>query len=609
MKNVKENQIGYNKTFRKNKWFFSFGAVGHDMVYSLVVSYLLTYIQFGFRLSVQQYFIISLFIGVLGRIWDAITDPIMGLIIQKCHFKLGKYRPWIFIGAILTGMLTVFLFNTNLEGWSFVAYIIVMNLLWETAYTINDISYWALLPSLSSETKDRNLVSTLTLFFAGVGGGLIQGLITIFQTGNILESYSILSVVSAVAIIFTQGLTAFLVKERPTVDISSRTTVNFKTMIKTIFSNKQLLYSALAMGLYVIGNGLFVSLLYNIYYIEIGYNGDIVIVLVGFAIFSTLCQFIFPSLSKVMTRNKILTLAVICSVIGYSLFLLLGWVNFLPFNLFTVSISGLFIYSGNSLIYLISVIQITNCVEYNEYITGERDEAIISTVRPFVVKFSTAIKYGLTSLILIISGVFTLSQNISMIEVQKSYFNKISDYKSMSKFEIQQYYLSKIKEYSIELSSIDDEEMFDQRIKEIDLLLVEDDILSNYKLEAEYIITCSKMYLIENNKNIGQIIDVDIDKLEPTKNYSLSIIGSHINENGDKIRYNIGNVCFKDVSTLKERISLRVLSTVFPIICLIGNWVVQVKFYIIDEKYYDRIIKELKNRNNLNLVDESKEGN
>lgn len=608
MESVKENQIGYKKTFKKNKWFFSFGAVGHDMVYSLVVSYLLTYIQFGFRLSVQQYFIISLFIGVLGRIWDAITDPIMGLIIQKCHFKLGKYRPWIFIGAVLTGMLTVFLFNTRLEGWSFVVYIIVMNLLWETAYTINDISYWALLPSLSSETKDRNLVSTLTLFFAGVGGGLIQGLITIFQTGNILESYSILSVVSAVAIIFTQGLTAFLVKEKPTVDIS-KTPVNFKSMIKTIFSNKQLLYSALAMGLYVIGNGLFVSLLYNIYYIEIGYNGDIVIVLVGFAIFSTLCQFIFPSLSKVMTRNKILTLAVICSVTGYSLFLLLGWTSFLPFNLITISISGLFIYSGNSLIYLISVIQITNCVEYNEYITGERDEAIISTVRPFVAKFSTAIKYGLTSLILIISGVFTLSQNISMIEVQKSYFNKISDYKSMSKFEIQQYYLSKIKEYSIELSSIDDEEMLEHRIKEIDTLLAEDDILSNYKLEASYLITCSEMYVIENNKNIGRIKDLDIEKLDPAKNYSLSIIGSYVNENGDKIRYNVGNVCFKDVSTLKERIGLRVLSTVLPIICLIGNWIVQVKFYIIDEKYYDKIVKELEKRNDLDSVNENDERN
>ena len=54
-----------------------------------------------------------------------------------------------------------------------------------------------------------------------------------------------------------------------------------------------------------------------------------------------------------------------------------------------------------------TVVNYTNCVEYNEYITGERNEALISTLRPFVAKLSDATKYGIQILVLVLSGVST----------------------------------------------------------------------------------------------------------------------------------------------------------------------------------------------------------
>lgn len=584
-------------SFKKDKWFFSFGAVGHDMVYSLVVSYLLTYIQFGFRLSVPQYLVISFAIGVLGRIWDAITDPIMGWLIQKCNFKSGKYRFWILLGAILTGMLTVFLFNANFEGWTFVIYIVTMNLLWETAYTINDISYWSMFPSISSDSKERNIISTLTLFFAGVGGGIIQGLVTIFQTGNILETYSALSIISAFAIIFTQGITALFVKEKNRSFDTSEEKTSIGGLFKTIFGNKQLLIVALALGLYVIGNGVFVSLLYNIYYIELGYDGQIVLVLVVFAIFSTLVQFLYPLLAKKMSRKKILTISSFCSITGYFLFLIIGWNKFLPFNLITICVAGFLIYTGNGLVNLITIIQITNCVEYNEFLTGHRNEAIISTVRPFVTKMSTAIKYGLTSLILIASGVFSLSQNISNLEVQKNYFSKITEYDQMSKFEIQKTYLSAIQYYSNRLDNIEDEKEYEDEIEAINEELFSNELLSSFKLEAETIQSCSTLYVLENGKVVSQIINFDVGSMEEDKNYSLSISGYYTDENGKRIKYNAGDLCFKDISTDKERIALRALSTIVPMICIALNWFIQYKYYKIDENYYEKIIKTIAEKN------------
>lgn len=412
-----------------------------------------------------------------------------------------------------------------------------------------------------------------------------------------MRAYSSISVVSAVAIIVTQGLTAFFVKEKPQLIDKANTDVSFKKMFSIIFKNKQLLVVALGLGLYVIGNGIFVSLLYNIYYIEIGYNGDIFIVLVVFAFFSTLLQILFPYLSKVMSKKKILLLSSLSSIFGYFLFLIIGWTNWLPFNLITILISGFFIYSGNSLINLVTVIHITNCVEYNEYISGERNEAIVSTIRPFVTKMSTAIKYGFTSLILIISGVFTLSQNVSTIEIQKTYFSKISDTEEMTRFEVQKLYLSTIQTYALELEELTDEQDRETRMEQIDRFLSSDPVLSPYKLEAEYLGSCALMYLLEDETVLGQIKDVDLGLLSEEKAYSLSITGYYFDEEGNRIRYNAGNQCFKDISDLKERVMLRALATILPMLCLGACWFVQEKYYIIDEAYYDRMIGELEERN------------
>ena len=112
-----------DRQFNINKWLFGVSGIGRDMSYQLIASFLLTYIQFGMTLSIVQFTTISLLIGIAGRIWDAINDPMMGAIIEGSHMKFGKFRPWILIGAVLTGTIIIVMFNVqNLEGWSFVVF-------------------------------------------------------------------------------------------------------------------------------------------------------------------------------------------------------------------------------------------------------------------------------------------------------------------------------------------------------------------------------------------------------------------------------------------------------------------------------------------------------
>ena len=122
--------------FHRNKWFFSVGGIGRDMAYALVGTFLLTYLQFGVSMTLSQFTVLALLIGVIGRIWDGVNDPIMGSIIENVHFKWGKFKPWIFLGAVLTGLFIILMFNVRCSGWGFVVYILAQWIMLGTMFVV-----------------------------------------------------------------------------------------------------------------------------------------------------------------------------------------------------------------------------------------------------------------------------------------------------------------------------------------------------------------------------------------------------------------------------------------------------------------------------------------
>jgi len=161
---------------KRTKWSYCIGATGRDMAYALVSMFLLTYIQYTMTLTVSQYACIS-GIVVLCLIWDAFNDPMMGIIIENAHLKAGKYKPWILIGVLLSATDIVCLFTIRPEGWNFVFFFGVAYLLWGMTYTMNDIAYWGMLPSLTSDPKERNLLITIQGIFICIGQFSVAGLL------------------------------------------------------------------------------------------------------------------------------------------------------------------------------------------------------------------------------------------------------------------------------------------------------------------------------------------------------------------------------------------------------------------------------------------------
>ena len=158
-----------DKLMKRNKYCFSLGTVGRDALYSLVSMYLLNYLTDVVTFSDGGLAAIGVMLTVFG-VFDAVIDPFVGGIVDNTKTKWGKFKPWIFIGMIGTGLLTALMFH-NFE-MSEVAHIVLLGvtyLLFSIFFSLNDISYWSLMPAISKDQTVREGVGAFARICANVG--------------------------------------------------------------------------------------------------------------------------------------------------------------------------------------------------------------------------------------------------------------------------------------------------------------------------------------------------------------------------------------------------------------------------------------------------------
>lgn len=90
----------------KEKWAFSIGALGQGMIYAMMSSYISDYYLNVLQLAPMFVLLLML----LARVWDAINDPLMGMIVDRRTTKHGKMRPYIIYAAAPIGVLTVLMY-------------------------------------------------------------------------------------------------------------------------------------------------------------------------------------------------------------------------------------------------------------------------------------------------------------------------------------------------------------------------------------------------------------------------------------------------------------------------------------------------------------------
>ena len=169
-------------TRKRNLIMFPLGTVGRDMIYQLFTNFILTYILFTRNLTAAQLMAIT---GIMvgARIFDALNDPIMGNIIERTRGRHGKFKPWLVIGILTTSVVVYLAFNSDLQGWSFIWFFGVIYFMYSITYTMHDISYWGMVPSLGTDSHIRDKFTSRTNLCAGIGGTLASVLIPILTVG------------------------------------------------------------------------------------------------------------------------------------------------------------------------------------------------------------------------------------------------------------------------------------------------------------------------------------------------------------------------------------------------------------------------------------------
>lgn len=528
------------RIYRRNKWTYSVSGIGRDMMYTLVATFLMTYIQFsGLGLTQGQFFTIGIIL-VFGRIWDGINDPIMGSIVENTKSRFGKFKPWILIGAVLTSIAVLLMFNLRPTGATFVVFFAIIYFVWEIAWTLNDIPYWSLLPNLSRTKEKRDQIASMVVVFAAVGAFLANAVVSLFTVGNAVQGYRIISITFVLFFLICTALTLFGVKEPKETAPEEEEKITLKQMFLSIKNNDQLLWVTLALLLYTIGSGILVSLGYNFFYIELGYSGTLVLIFIAtFGVVTILVQSFYAVLAKKFTRAQLMLFSVVIIILGYILFLLMGYLSFIPINILTVCIFGALCFGGQAILYMTIIINMTNTIEYNEYKTGKRNEAILFSLRPFVVKLASAIQQGIMTLVLIIFGIYMLSQNVSQLEAQKNYFD---------------------------MMSISEQVNYKNNIT-LRAVILDELIMSDEQKEAIYDALERVEFRDDNNDGKEEM---------------------YINSAAD--------FAFKDQANSTMKLGLRVSITILPVILIGLAYLIFVKKFIIDEVYYDMITKTIKER-------------
>ena len=387
------------KRNNRNKYFFGLGTVGRDMFYAFESSAILYFLSDVLSLPLWVFAATSMVLSVL-RVFDALNDPITGLIIDNIHSPWGKFKPAILIGGVGSAIFYLMLFGNIGTGWGFIILFAVAYLLWDITYGINDIAYWTLLPALTTDQKQREKNGAFARICANVGMFAIMiGWQPITQAmGNTPKSWFLVACAMCVFYLGFLCFPLFGVKEdRSIVQSEEKTTL--RQMWQAISKNDQLLWTTLAMGLFQVGYCTTTG--FAIYYMKYLFGNENM-----YAVLAAVCGVaqlgalgVFPLFSKRFNRRQLYTGATALVLAGYLVFF------FAEHSLILIAVSAILLFIGQAFIQLLMLMFLADTIEYGQWKLRKRNESITFSIQPLVNKIGGALSTGIISIALIVSGI------------------------------------------------------------------------------------------------------------------------------------------------------------------------------------------------------------
>ncbi len=361
------------------------GVLGHDSMYTLWSSWTTPFLTD--ILQLPALFLAFLFGG--ARIFDAFTDISMGVIADRTRSKWGRFRPWLLRSGPLMAIcvaLSFFKPDIGVTGLCIFAgfmYIVTGSIV----FTSVDIPFWSLPAAMTSNTKERGEIVGFTTTASNAIAGIV-GLampIILMSLGEFKwTSYFYVAIGVAIfgAIMY---LTSFkMVREHVVPDDNEK--FSLRLALKNIFQNKPLLLVQISNIFALLAMVLKGYL--NYYYCVYNWGNMAYMTVLGLInlIGMVIGALLFTFAASRIGKKNCMFIAAILMALSSTVLYFSGWTNVIVLFA-TAAVSTT---SVGAIIVCVNAMMM-DTIEYGEWRTGQRNEAMITSTRCFVTKCVMAV--------------------------------------------------------------------------------------------------------------------------------------------------------------------------------------------------------------------------
>lgn len=276
------SRIASEKVTGKERWLgYLLGPAGALLLNAVLATYLNVYYTDVLKLGGVWNGAFLVIFPIVSKILDAITNVVMGQVIDHTKTKEGKARPWLLLSAPLVCVSGILLFavpnasETVQAIWVMLSY----NLFYSFAYTIFNMSHGLMVPLSTRDTTDRGSLSVFnqiaTIMMSGILVALLFPMVIMPMLGvDKAKWITTMSILSIVALPLTL-LEYFFTKERVTLEDQEVQTENisFISQLKTVFRDKYMIIIYVYFLIYTLGSSIKnISLPYFCNYVLGTYN-------------------------------------------------------------------------------------------------------------------------------------------------------------------------------------------------------------------------------------------------------------------------------------------------------------------------------------------------
>ena len=420
---------------------FCLGNLGHAAFYGVMSTYFIIFITSGMFSGLEQSVadkLIGLITGlmVVIRIVELVIDPILGNIVDNTKTRWGKFKPWIFLGTVVSAVLLLILF-TGIFGLAqsnwilFAILFVIIYIGFDIFYSLSDVSYWGMVPALSEDSHERGIYTSLGAFSGAIGWNglaiivvpLVTG-VTYAVTGKHEEGapgwLAFAAVISALAIVCAIIVCLGTKEKHNLIRNSAKQKTTLPQVFSAIFHNDQILWPSLAYLVFSLANTITNGGLFYLYKFVIGKPGEFWVVGLAATIVGFCVSPLFPVLNKYIPRKWLFVAGQTCMICAYLLFI------FCRDNVVLMDL-GLVLFNIN-FAQLVTVLTLTDAIEYGQLKSGQRNEAVVLAVRPMIDKFTGAVSNALVGYVAIAAGMTGAATAADMTAHDISTFNTMALY-------------------------------------------------------------------------------------------------------------------------------------------------------------------------------------